>query len=210
MKTKTSIFDVRAKDRKVEIVAGRRDGEQVDIVISPTKAFAFYQQLMGRREVTRARAGSNGETVSVTIHNFVPRNNEENGEEKKEIEGKRIVVKKGDERITAVLLSSTGSILLAEEFRKATKKAVEEGGKIEIASGDFYALVDKSGMRVGYKDVPVFIPMRSLVVLRVAVQGGYQADLGELSWNGKRFFLRGKELSGDGENTLRGLIEVMG
>lgn len=201
MRTKTSVFEVKAKNGKVEIVVGKRGGEQVSLLVSTTKAFALYQQLLGRRGATGVRVG----IISLLVHEFTPREKEEGGKGTQ-----RVVVRRGEERITALLLSPVGSVLLAEEVKGAVRKAMEEGGKVEVATGDFYALADRSGVRVGYKDVPLFVPLRSLVVFKVALQGKYEFKVGELLWDGKRFFLKGREIPEEGEKVLVGLIEVMG
>ena len=207
MKTKTSIFEVRSKGNRVEIVAGRRESnERVEITISPSKAFAFYQQLMGRRKATRAKSSVNGETITIVMHNFTPKEDSKGVSE----DAKRIVVKRGDQRVTAILLSTTGRFLLAEEFKKAIKKAIEEGGKIETAVEGFYAFADKSGLRVAYKDVPVFIPIKGVTILRVAIQDGSATEVGNISWDGKKLSVKRKELGKDEEQILRGLVEVVG
>lgn len=206
MRTKTGIFDVVAAGSRIKISAGRKDGEVVELSVSPVRALAMYQVLTGRREGTQVRVydRERDERITVRVHVF-----KRKGEEGEEIEeGKRILVWKNDDRILALLLRAPGSLALAQEIKEAIVSVIDEGEHLEVGGESFYVFTDASKVRIAYKSVPIVVPRRALRIVKSAMENGVDLD-GLLGVKGGHLTVRGKQVQGEEGEVLRSIVEVL-
>ena len=184
----------------------------IEVPLSPTRAFSFYQVLMGRRRSEMIRRTSNGKTVMFSI--FPETEKQKEGEEVAEKEtGYKIVhlkeVGEGEERKFVYSFGLPGQLLLAEEFRNALSEVLKNGGGIEIARDRLTLMVFGGRVRVIANGEVVKLKKKTITILRNAILSGSDIDLGDISIKKGHHFAKGTQLTPEQESDLKGLIEVL-
>lgn len=202
---------------RVEMVVARRNGsvifsarsreeEPIEISLSPTRAFSFYQVLMGRRKSESSRRTEKGKTIFFSIFSELRKE----GEEKEPVEtGYKIIhLREEGGRKFGYSVGVPGRLLLAHEFRNTISDVLESGGGIEVAKDGITCMVFEGRMRLVVGGEIVRVGRKTVTVLKNLLLARVDANLGEIEVKGGKFFIKGSELTPEQENTLRGLIEV--
>lgn len=218
MRTKKVEVEIKNNGSGSVEIRGRRVGEdaEVSIILSPTKAFSFYQVLMGRRVSDVAKRVRDGITSYLAIFPAEDKEGEEEGKDK--AEGKsdtefRIVhlqQQEGENTKKVVFsLSIPGRVLLAGELGSAIASTLQNGGFMEFTSENMTFISVGNRLRAIVSGEPVRIPMRNIRILEGALKIRKDVKLGDIELRNGKFFLKGQQLTPKQELEFIGLMEIL-
>ena len=174
---------------------------EVELKMSPARAFYLYQVMMGRGERfgVRNKNPSSGEERVFLVFPF---------EEENEERVLRLYFKKGESKMSE-LMRVGGQLAFAGEVRSVLQELFGKGTAFALKRGRIVCVLTKSGLMVSGGDKSSFVNRQGLSVLKNLLLSGMSGESGGIEVNGGRITLKGMELEKEEMNLIRGAVEVL-